>query len=644
MQGVKTIKLRAWCKADAQQWCRSIHRRARHISIDDRTLTCDGEVDKTDIMCRLAIDSGEKLLTEIQWQRNYLEFLRKEFESQLDASAFTYPVAALQASLEKTTVPKQIQRLDRDITLPTSGLVVVSLRRPSNSKIRLVDSSDYTSMSLWMHYDRNHSKLFFYEHGPGSQATIIASTESASISLLDVTESVDYVFELSGCIIDAVPTNIHLKFHNACDYWRWSIAFSSGSTATTASEKRRPSIRLLNTVHSTVIWTKSMLDFAIDTVGYLALRDMVRRSMRRYTISGTLMKSAEFIQANSRILVACAGDTQLISGSVVISVNDISAIGLPGRSFLKVLNELPRHIDVDIVVWQFPRDRFYCKVFRSGSHEEQREDAAVTKKRKDIEHIAKKLTFEKSSSENESRMDTAAQAPEESGNTESATSKKSETAKASVVWNTGDMAVLENGKLKINSKTQCHEYVLSELQMRFAEVPPSELPDLCLNMAVELRDKTVHVSLGFKHVDALLRFASKLLQALRLHGSVSMNLGELFDRCDNWTRIKSDQKYVAGQDGAHILNESKRLSLQHVAPASPKVGSTRLDIIKASEKLEQVLKSFGGFDSNRFPSAQSVFHLLCKIRSCNDENHQLLKELLRAEIQLVGFNAWHLCM
>ncbi len=101
-------------------------------------------------------------------------------------------------------------------------------------------------------------------------------------------------------------------------------------------------------------------DALVGLESVLAEREIASEMVRHYQINAVILKSIKFqIINNQRVLVQSKGSCEQIQeGSILLSVNGLSAIQLPGKTILKFISDMPKHMQVDMVLLKFPRTEF----------------------------------------------------------------------------------------------------------------------------------------------------------------------------------------------------------------------------------------------------------------------------------------------
>lgn len=93
---------------------------------------------------------------------------------------------------------------------------------------------------------------------------------------------------------------------------------------------------------SSRLWNPQLLVIAMAALNALAERHLPRSSIRSVRMTGALFKSATFRMLNRRVVLEHKGVTNLVEGSVLISVNGLSTVSMPGDRIIKFVADLPR--------------------------------------------------------------------------------------------------------------------------------------------------------------------------------------------------------------------------------------------------------------------------------------------------------------
>lgn len=126
------------------------------------------------------------------------------------------------------------QTLQTDSLLPSSGFVVVEVRRGSDSS---------SQASLWLKVEAQLRTLSFHDRGPGSVPLLVADVAAANLHIPKLSESEDLFFDLVNCKNkrrqqpqaqqeeeaeeEASSFTISFKFCNVSEFWRWSVSLGS---------------------------------------------------------------------------------------------------------------------------------------------------------------------------------------------------------------------------------------------------------------------------------------------------------------------------------------------------------------------------------------------------------------------------------
>ncbi len=226
-----------------------------------------------------------------------------------------------------------------------------------------VDYSAAGWVSCWLVVDVQHRRVHFHEHGPASKPSFALDCFRATLELPCLADfSAQLVFHLKGFCALSSPSSgssaresanktMSLKFQSGAEMMRWARALSAVCGAFSACG-----------VSATCGESRAVLDseVALAVTRALAERCMVRSSSRSLQLTGANLRSARFAQVGQRVVVQTkGGNEQLSEGSVVLSVNGLSAATVTATTMLKFIADFPRQMCADVVVWRFPRSEFH---------------------------------------------------------------------------------------------------------------------------------------------------------------------------------------------------------------------------------------------------------------------------------------------
>jgi hypothetical protein len=558
------VVLRCSSRSEANLWVNIFRTRVPRLEITDSSETCLGDIDRVEMACVIAGADHDRARAEIEWLRGLSQ---------------TYTVSSLQEEaikhlkLVEQKVDHLLERSSENSDslssnqLPVEGLVVVALM-PS-SELNWSEGGEYShhrgslacftgqSLSLWIQLDDQSRRLVFYDHGPTNEPCFSLSLPSnARIIITDISFEHNYLFEIQHCLPlletvgqQTVTVNLTFSFSSSVEYWKWALSLANflqiSSRANYSSESSRdkspsgtgsifskfplllPQATRLP-IHSNRLlkWNNFMLDFAMDSIDTITDRIMVRRFLKKFTITGSEIRSMKFYSVHHRIVISDPGRTPLRLGSVLITLNQISAIGIPGRSITEIIQEIPTHATVDLHCWEFPREIFACAVLPSRSTLRSSE-------------LRKMRVVEGTRGEEEKKADEA----ENENKTTTASSDDQQ-------WLTNVRAKLEGDTLSLSHKTWRQSFNLTNVRMRLIEVDElnqgspivSQVrPTIALFVAVELRDKDSQVLVGCSTLRSLLEFLCCIFEALKLVGTIGYDLTKFHDRCLQYQRLSASQ-------------------------------------------------------------------------------------------------------
>ena len=436
--------------------------------------------------------------------------------------------------------------------------------------------------------------------------------------------------------------NLTFSYTSQFEYWRWALSFAnllqtnlqsnskkdisqiSEQFTSTITYQSLKSNFILNTTdsnlsqknqvnHNIVKWNNFMLDFAMDSINIMTDRNMIRKFMKKYEIKGSDLRTIKFYSIHNRIIVSDVGKTLLRLGSVIITINQISAIGLPGRSLLDILHDIPTHFIVEIYCWEFPRDMFYCNV---------------------MIYETKQIKLNKTSTEKFSSLSLSSNFFEEKKNNETNSQNIFGNNGKKSGWMTDVKIKLEGEYLTLQTKSWKQVFLLSNIRMRLVEIDENDIKQLevvkddkspiiiiALHVAIEIHDQENQVLISCKTIRLLLDLLCRIFEALKLIGTIPYDLILFHEKCLQYqsrgyqtqiTPLKDDlistltnmnhpiTPISMNQNSPHLLTPIKSLDYQNTGI----INSYRSEIMKAAQDLENLFQSLHVSDS--FPTAKLV--------------------------------------
>lgn len=674
------IILQCESKLDAQSWAKEIRDRATHLNLVDGTADCKGDVDITEMTCLLANIDTENAIQDFKWLQGYSAYLLGHVVGAENSAVVTKALKNINSEGENKLIKlaKTPVGTAETVGLPMDGLVVVAVQYVSDEGEVTADSP-VLPVSLWLKVHPGSNQLMFYDHGPDNVPCLVISCEESIISLREITHPQELLVEIKNCRNEESDyLSIVFTFTTSVDYWKWaltlayvikpplSISMASSSSAGLAEDSRNEFIQIVNfgpmpgksdeltpSIVKNVIWTDYMLDVALDAVGCLAEFTMCRSMMKSYHLTGFDCRNISFGEHNGRIVVQSSDNDEIIPGSVVITLNEISAIGMPGRSLKLCISQIPLHMDVEMLAWEFSRDVFEGSVLvlsakRSalggmsedpvweaaalgGVHlrsnqgllsriDEYGDEQKVSQSHQDAwanlmaGRSSQKLAIgEKVNKPNLSTLRLGVDASSNSTNMKGFKD-------GSRLWISNMIIRLDSGKLTISPSSSSlarqmfsHSFDLTRLEVRLIDTHDDENIKTALNVAIEMRDLHAHVAVGFASLKVTLQMFVKLVQCMRLLGAVPMDLTKFHSKCVTAknTPIASPSRRLSfsrPQQHLPILPSHNESPVKGNILAATQSGScSRLDVMKSAQALEAVLESL--HISDNFPTTTTVLQV-----------------------------------
>jgi hypothetical protein len=548
-------------------------------------------------------------------------------------------------------------------------------------------------LSLWIQLDELNHRLIFYDHGPGHDPCVFFSVSSLThIILQDLFFEQNFLLELQHCSllppdleldlmqqqeeqqqqqqISAVSVNLSFSFSTALEYWKWALSFANFIQLCKAINKQTsPSplplsldsyssptkLSLPFSSHSYLSsslshlgtpsrdngngshkgsgvpkWNSFMLDFAMDSINSITDRNMIRRFMKRHSASGSEVRSLRFYSIHNRVIISEAGHTSLRIGSVLITLNGISAIGIPGRSLTELIQDIPSHSSVEIFCWEFPREIFHCQVMATSL---KKTSAVTAASAAAVDSWEEQKTNEKTSVVSSSEVD----------GSKWMTDVRMKLEGDSILFVSGNSHPSSSSSSSSSSSGWRQTLLLSNIRMRLIEVDDETSVTssasrstsasasasghtrptvVALCVAIELRDKDSKVLISCSSLQVLLDLLCRIFEALKLFGTIGYDLTLFHERCLQYQLLLQAHKTPAPVLSLGLSPAPSSGHYQYSTPLkSPAAGegaassgtvalttATRSDIMRAAQELESVFESLHISDS--FPTVKKI-HAVC---------------------------------
>lgn len=585
-------------------------------------------------------------------------------------------------------------------TLPLEGIAVIKVSFQTTTTSN--DTQQLSWMPCWIKLDQTGRNIAFHEHGPTQTSSFIVNCQSAQIHLKDMTEygeNIEIHLKNAKLVVNDANSkmmNVQFLFKTCDELWRWCLALSSicGEMAWQSAEHNHH----VNIDTSFNIADKTVLSNPLSFVHFqstasdvltaleypLAEREVSSELIRYHQITGADLKTAKFQILNQRIYVQNKGSAEsLVEGSVLLSINGLSAIQLPGKTVMKFVSEVPKQMTTDVAVIKFPRAEYVVEAVEIEDALRSLEaslpveskltlgnpvnlsGSGVGAKKLDAESasqlqkmIIRKRSFIAQPGSLQDIIDAKANAAAESANNnnESNSKKTSESItiekfknsdQNDLKWTKYRIAITA-GKVVLVAINQngTHKFQLQTTHLRVIfSKQLSSLSQLCL----ELVDNKSHVVIRcptYKIFQSLFR---KLVIGLKLYGSLPIDLTWAYHQADKWRRGRDVLQFTdAMQPSPTVvtsgilaqmkLNEDKQKSMDAedetnqstVAHSIAGGEEPHNGLMHAAELLEQSLLQLDLPHS--FPTASVVEQQIRELRGLNRTNHQMMSDFLTLQL------------
>ena len=490
---------------------------------DNEVLVCDATssyivlppevVDNRTVHLLSSIPYSE-LVKEIRWITSQVNELQAAAQSN---SQVTSLIAIQHERLEKLLAHtyKMTQSynesykysLQLDTILPFSGIVIAEI-----GKKNVAHSSN--AASIWVKIDVSNKAIFFHDRGPNSIPVFVADVSLSNLTIPKLVDREELCVEVVDCKKknlgsvsdkDDAQYNILFKFYTIMDFWRWSVAIGSAcgngcallptEIVSTSPSKNGGKVpigvqKLLENaspakqsqqLNVSNMWNNNLLSIAMTAINSLAERHLPKQTIRTAKLPGAVFKTCSFELLNKRLVLKHKGSSSLVEGSVLISVNGLSAVTMSGPLIMKFIDELPRQEEVEVVLWKFPRADFKVNVL-AISAPLRKADATENKQ---------------------------------------ATTWK----QTSIILSDGTVNCVI-GYDDNNDNDVLFHLKLSACQWRWVHNKDGMG---ALDLALELKDSATHILISHSHLKQFLTISEKIIMSMKLLGSLQADLSILYD-------------------------------------------------------------------------------------------------------------------
>ena len=510
--------------------------------------------------------------------------------------------------------------------MPWSGLVVVTLRKVSKDSSSVCRDIYEKQSALWLVVNPQKSRLLFYDNSLSGKAAHVVELQSAScVRLCAVNALGNFSIYLDGCRCDGNNVSAHLSFPSSLEYWQWTCVLAA------VVERSKCEYDF----NESVIWSKVELDRSLSALNHIADRQMVRTMSRSIRLTGPELRSINFSRINGRTIVSKSTCNKVSEGSIVIMVNELCAIGLPGRDLIRLVNEIPDHVAVDMVYWQFPRDILRCGVILNPPEVNEKNFSTdwtvICRKFEPMKEVSNETLTEISSDIKNKNI-------------------SAEIQQCEVLFESGIITIADmtsESRLSVRLKA-------TEIQLRLRETGSNDKWNSFMNFAIEIRDNVSHALFCCNSMQDLVRMCSKLFEVMKLVGAIDFDLETFYEKCrtvqhrvENGARNESNdvspffQSTIQGKTDLYVeqennfngsnVNTTQDMSLgkSHLAKVNEVASNNQGDVIAAAESLQHLLDSLKLPPS--FPTVTSIYKSLQAVESLNERNHEAICKLIMLE-------------
>jgi hypothetical protein len=397
--------------------------------------------------------------------------------------------------------------------------------------------------------------------------------------------------------------------------------------------------------------SSGLLQYATMVLNCLCEHHMIESGIRRLQVVGALVTSARFQNFNGRVIFTRRGDlscSQIVEGSVLISVNQLMAVPSSAHICLKLLGDLPRSLPASLVFWRFPRFQAVVRC-EAGPQQGESSHRETTRPSKVVSMV---LKIENGGIELQPLLDLA---------TRNSTSSESKTDVLTVSNPLTDLGASECTSLRI-SECQFHLILNQHCQGPFG-------------LAIRIVGVKSAITVSHAELPMFLQIWIHVIMAAKLMGAVPVDLGRLSTLAE--ARIKSEQKAAVERDiqervdefvGSQPLRFAKSISLpvavensgseeqillededtyedeRLISPAtgmgaedqenSGSLGPRNdgFELLETAEMLKQEMLTLTIAPQRAFPSMHCVKEAVNGIRKLNMRNHELITRMMSLEV------------
>ncbi len=492
---------------------------------DNEILVCDGTsnfivlppevVDNRTVHLLSSIPHSE-LVKEIRWITSQVNELQaaaqsnSQIKAQIDVQherlekllAHTYKMTQSYNESYKYS-------LQLDTILPFSGIVIAEICKKNVAYLS-------NAASIWVKIDVSNKAIYFHDRGPNSIPVFVADVSLSNLTIPKLVDREELSVEVVDCkkknlgsVSDAnkddTQYNILFKFYTIMDFWRWSVAIGSAcgngcallpaEIVPTSPSKNGAKVpigmqKLLENsspakqnqqLNVSNMWNNNLLSIAMTAINSLAERHLPKQTIRTAKLPGAVFKTCSFELLNKRLVLKHKGSSSLVEGSVLISVNGLSAVTMSGPLIMKFIDELPRQEEVEVVLWKFPRADFKVNVL------------AISAPLRKADASDNKL----------------------------ATTWK----QTSIILSDGTVNCVI-GYDDNNDNDVLFHLKLSACQWRWVHNKDGMG---ALDLALELKDSATHILISHSHLKQFLTISEKIIMSMKLLGSLQADLSILYD-------------------------------------------------------------------------------------------------------------------
>lgn len=432
---------------------------------------------------------------------------------------------------------------------------------------------------------------------------------------MDLSQLEELEFQLHNCMSTKsteVDISISCRFRDLHEYWRWALSLASvaasidysslspltmlpkidayGHSKSSSQQQQQEQEQQVWAGEQGEFWTPILLRFSTVVIANIAERHLVHRGLRSVRLTGAAVKTVRFRMVNRSLVVRASGMCPAFTeGSVLLSVNNLSAVTVPAQEVLKYIADLPRHLSADFVFWKFSRSRFQVRAvvksksllasastqftaagepaavsplrFGGGSSgggasamlspsspspmwmmaEHERTQAIAQQDRRDYKSPLQSQKYAQGHLHALSRG-SSPDRHQSIGVTTDTTDPAN--------WTVTTLEI-SNGTASLNIGGKMYSFELAQTRL---EVVFNDASGGVLDLALDLSDPLSRIVVAHSDLKQFILMTETLVQAMKLMGSVSADMGRLFDGAVSFRSAALDGYNAAQQSDPTMLS------------------------------------------------------------------------------------------